>query len=152
MTKKTKINMEKAMTDHENIMASSRKPVPPHNKCFEKDAKYVRSLKTFGEMGVIRKTGQQHVGKLTNRGKTVMFVGYAKDHADDVYRMFDLQTRKVSQTRDVHWLGQLYGDYKGVTEKEVIRLNEDDGEVMMVPVVTPESMTNNNNVPAVSDD
>jgi len=34
--------------------------------------------------------------------KCVM-VGYAPDHAEDTYRLYNLETRKVIQSRDVKW-------------------------------------------------
>ena len=32
-----------------------------------------------------------------------MFVGYAQNHAGDVYRMLDIKTKKVPVSRDVTW-------------------------------------------------
>ena len=49
-----------------------------------------------------------------------MFVGYAQNHAEDVYRMMDLDTMKVSVSRDVTWLKLFYGKYihgKDVTQE-----------------------------------
>ena len=113
------------MTDHENIMTSKLKPVPSHNLLFGKDAKYVRHMKTFGEVGVTKITGSRHISKLANRGEVKVFVGYAKDHDKDVYRMFNMKTRKVSLTRDVRWLSKLFGDYKNIKEKEIIKVSDE---------------------------
>ena len=33
-----------------------------------------------------------------------MFVGYGDDHAGDVYRFINIQTKKVILSRDVQWL------------------------------------------------
>jgi len=30
-------------------------------------------------------------------------VGYPQDHAEDIYRLYNLETRKVIQSRDVKW-------------------------------------------------
>jgi len=42
--------------------------------------------------------------KLDNRGETCIFVGYADDHAGNIYRMFNLQTKRIWVTRDVRWI------------------------------------------------
>ena len=67
-------------------------------------------LRTFGEMGVVadRKKIQ---GKLEDRGKVCMFVGYPSNHACDVYKMFNLQTMRVLKSRDIIWLKKSYGDW-----------------------------------------
>ena len=48
--------------------------------------------------------------KIANRGKVCIFVGYAKMHAGDCYRMFDPDTNRVHTTRDVRWLQKYYFD------------------------------------------
>jgi hypothetical protein len=63
-------------------------------------------------MGVITTHANKKIcGKLEDRGKTCVFVGYAENHAGDVYSMFYTKTRKVSMSRDVMRLGKVYGDY-----------------------------------------
>jgi hypothetical protein len=58
-------------------------------------------------MGVVT-TKEDTQGKLKNCGLIFMFVGYSVDHANDVYRMLNLNSNCIIQTRDVVWLGQLY--------------------------------------------
>ena len=48
--------------------------------------------------------------KLKNRGETYYFVGYADNHAGDVFRMVNLKTNRVTETRDVQFLGKMYGE------------------------------------------
>ena len=40
----------------------------------------------------------------------IFFAGYAKEHAGDVYRMINVQTRKVTQTRNVTFVGKMFGE------------------------------------------
>jgi hypothetical protein len=47
-------------------------------------------------------------GKLTNRGEEGFFVGYAKDSAQDTYRMFTPGTKAICCTRDVQWMMRMY--------------------------------------------
>jgi hypothetical protein len=46
--------------------------------------------------------------KVLNRGLTVMFVGYSKDHAENVFQMFNPETSRIAQARYVTWLGRMY--------------------------------------------
>jgi hypothetical protein len=38
----------------------------------------------------------------------MMFVGYSSAHAGNCYRMYNPVTSRVSETRDILWLGQMY--------------------------------------------
>ena len=68
---------------------------------------YALNLRTWGEAGTI-KLKTQMTGKLEDRGVQCMFVGYAKDHAGDVYRMWDPDTNRIHETRDIIWLRRMY--------------------------------------------
>jgi hypothetical protein len=70
----------------------------------QKDPPYARKLKTFGEIGIVSYYKDKKLGgKLDDRGRPCMMVGYAKDHSDDVYRMLDLKTHGVIHSRDIIW-------------------------------------------------
>ena len=92
-------------TKLDNIMVRPERTKPPHTLFYRKDAKYTRSLRTFGEMAVIAiHEGKNTRSKLDDRGKTCMFVGYADDHTKDVYRFLNIHTRRIILSRDVRWL------------------------------------------------
>ena len=79
-------------TKLDNIMVRPERTKPPHTLFYGEDAKYARSLRTFGEMAVVAiHEGKKMRSKLDNRGKTCMFVGYADDHTKDVYRFLNIQ-------------------------------------------------------------
>jgi hypothetical protein len=40
-----------------------------------------------------------------------MFVGYLLDHANDVYWILNLNSKRLIQTRDVFWLEKCYNDW-----------------------------------------
>ena len=68
-------------TKLDNIMVRPERTKLPHTLFYGEDAKYMRSLRTFGEMAVIAiLEGKKMRSKLDDRGKTCMFVGYADDH------------------------------------------------------------------------
>ena len=96
--------------DTENIMVKKEGSVTPYKGIHNDEAKYTKHLRSFGEMAIIRDI-KSIKKKLDNRGKLVMFIGYAKSHSGNVYRFLNLATSKVVLSGDVKWLGLLYGDY-----------------------------------------
>ena len=72
----------------------------------------MKHLRSLGGMAVvaIHERGKMR-SKLDTRGKTCMFVGYADDHAGDVYRSLNVQTKTI-MSRDARWLNLLWKHYK----------------------------------------
>ena len=100
-------------TKLDNIMVRPGRTKPPHTLFYGEDAKYARSLRTFGEMAVVAiHEGKKMRSKLDNRGKTCMFVGYADDHTKDVYRFLNIHTKRIILSRDVRWLNVMWKRYK----------------------------------------
>ena len=100
-------------TKLDNIMVRPERTKPPHTLFYGEDAKYTRSLRTFGEMAVVAiHEGKKKRSKLDDRGKTCMFVGYADDHTKDVYRFLNIHTRRIILSRDVRWLNIIWKQYK----------------------------------------
>jgi hypothetical protein len=54
-----------------------------------------------------------------------MFVGYSVHHANDVYRMLNLGTKSIIQSRDIIWLNEAFQDW---IEKKVSQKKETDDE------------------------
>ena len=68
-------------TNLDNIMVRPDRTKPPFTLFYNKDVKYMKHLRSFGEMTVVAiDEGGKMRSKLDNRGKTCMFVGYADDH------------------------------------------------------------------------
>ena len=83
-------------------MVRPERKKPPHTLFYGKDAKYMKYMRTFGEMVVIAiHEGTKMRSKLDERGKTCMFVGYADDHSRDVYRFLNMHTKMIIISRDV---------------------------------------------------
>ena len=100
-------------TKLDNIMVRPERAKSPHTLFYGEDAKYTRSLRTFGEMAVIAiHEGNKMRSKLDDRGKRGMFVGYAEDHTKDVYRFLNIHTRRIVLSRDVRWLNIIWKQYK----------------------------------------
>jgi hypothetical protein len=58
------------------------------------------SLRSFGEIGIVTKKDKIQ-GKLNNRGTPCMFAGYSVHHAHDVFRMLNIETEMIVNSRDI---------------------------------------------------
>ena len=68
---------------------------------------FAQHLCTWGEAGTV-KVCTKTTPKILDRGVQCMFVGYALEHAGDCYRMWNPETNRVHESRDVIWLKQFY--------------------------------------------
>ena len=101
------------VTDIENLLVSRGHTEPSYREFFEKDVPSASNMRQFGEMGII-KVGRDIKGKLSNRGIPVMYLGRARHHNFDTHRFLNVSTELVMVSRDVIWLNQVYGQYKGL--------------------------------------
>ena len=69
--------------------------------------RWEKALRTWGESGVVKIATTTSV-KGKPRGNACLFVGYALGHATGVYRMWNPNTNRVLETRDVTWLKRMY--------------------------------------------
>ena len=91
---------------------------------------FAKHLRVWGEAGTVEiKTKTSP--KLMDKGVHCFFVGYARDHPGDCYRMFDPKTGRVRESRDVTWLKRLY--YKKPPNVKELQTN---------PVVDAEAASN----------
>ena len=73
----------------------------------------MKYMRPFGEMAVVAiHEGKKMRSKLDNRGKTCMFVGYAEDHAGDVFRFLNIHTKRIIMSTDVRWLNIIWKHYR----------------------------------------
>ena len=100
-------------TKLDNIMVRTDRTKPPYTLFFNKEAKNMKHLRSFGEMAVVAiHEGKKMRSKLDTRGKTSMFVGYADDHVRDVCRFMNVQTKRMFLSRDAKWLNLFWKHYK----------------------------------------
>ena len=91
----------------------------------------MKHMRTFGEIAVVDiHEGEKMRSELDNRGKTCLFVGYAEDHAGDVYRFLSIHTKRIIMSRDVRWLIIIWKDYrmKSIYARELVELFLDEEE------------------------
>ena len=118
-------------TKLDNIMVRPERTKPPHTLFYGKDAKYMRCLRTFGEMAVVAiHEGKKMRSKQDDRGKTCMLVGYADDHSCDVYRFLNIHTKRIIMSRDARWLNIIWKHYrkKSIYTRKQVELFLDEEE------------------------
>ena len=80
-------------TKLENLLLDSNEGKSPYELFYGKLPGNACNLRVFGEMTLITTHANKKIcGKLEDCGKTCVFVGYAENHAGDVYRMFNTKT------------------------------------------------------------
>jgi hypothetical protein len=93
-----------------NITSINEKMICPNQLLFRIKPRLPESLRSFGEVGVVT-TKKDIQGKLTNRGTPCMFMGYSNNHAHDVYRMLNIKTKKIINSRDIIWMNTFYKNW-----------------------------------------
>ena len=100
-------------TNLDNIMVRPDRTKPPYTLFYNKDAQFMKNLRSFREMAVVAiHEGEKMRSKLDNRGKTCMFVGDADDHSGDVYRFLNINTKRIIMSRDPKWLNIIWKHYR----------------------------------------
>ena len=100
-------------TNLDNMMVRPDRTKPQYNLFYNKDAKFMKHLKSFGELAVVAiHEGKKMRSKLDNRRKTCVFVGYADDHSGDMYRFLNTNTERIIMSRDPRWLNIIGKHYR----------------------------------------
>ena len=118
-------------TNLENIMVRPDRTKPPYTLFYNKDTKFMKHLRTFGEMAVVAiREGKKMRSKLDNRGNTCMFVGYADDHSGDVYILLNIHTKRIIMSRVARWLNIIWKYYriKSIYARKQVELFLDEEE------------------------
>jgi len=74
-----------------------------------KITKFAEHLRIWGEAGVV-KARTIKAPKLQDRGVKMMFVGYNLNMGSDVYRIWNEETKRIHNTRDITWLHVYYNN------------------------------------------
>ena len=120
-------------TKLDNILVRKDRTKPPFTLFYNDEPKYMKFLRSFGEMAVIAiSDGKKMRSKLDTRGRTGIFVCYADDHAGNVYRFINIETKQIMLSRDIQWLNSFWKEYKKRRDdskklvEEFYSLEEDD--------------------------
>ena len=100
-------------TKLDNIMVRKERTKSPYTLFYNDEPKYKKYLRSFGEMAMTAiSDGKKMRSKLDTRDKTGIFVGYADDHAGNIYRFINIQMKKIILSRDIQWLNSFWKEYK----------------------------------------
>ena len=100
-------------TKLDNIIVRRERTKPPFKLFNNDEPKYMIFLRSFGELAVIAiSDGKKIRSKLDTRGRTGIFVGYADDHAGNMYKFINIQKKQIILSRDIQWLNSFWKEYK----------------------------------------
>jgi hypothetical protein len=83
-----------------NVTSIKNKELCPYELLFSCKPKLPTSLRSFGEIGVVT-TKANIQSKLKNRGTPCLLVGCSVHHENDAYKMLNLDTKSIIQSRDI---------------------------------------------------
>ncbi len=107
------------VTKVENVLVKEKGETSSYEKFWGKKAPHAKNLRIPLEMGVVSNL-KKIKAKLDNRGQKMMFLGYAEDHAGDVFRFWNPKTRKVIVSRDVRWTNVIVNHTEPVNNRRMI--------------------------------
>ena len=125
MRKKLWAECARTATACENLIVGGNQTESSYKLFHGELPKYARHLRTFGEIAIIT-DNQKIKGKLDDRGKACMFLGYSETHTGDTYRFLNMKTWKSIMSRDIIWLKKNYSEWKGIKSVNTTRIEEDD--------------------------
>ena len=88
--------------DVTNVIAQTNLTTSPHEMFTKSKSKVYGTMQPFGRMGYVT-IRTKIKNKWSEKSQKCVFVGMAKNHAADTYRMYNPATRKVIESRDVKW-------------------------------------------------
>ncbi|KAG7353674.1 reverse transcriptase RNA-dependent DNA polymerase [Nitzschia inconspicua] len=114
--------------DTENMTLSSVRDTPGDAVLYKDTAKLIKYAQPFGRIGIVT-IRRQFGSKWKAKGIKCIFVGYAKDHPADTYRMYNPATRSIVQSRDVKFL-----EFTTPNPKEGMSVFDIDPEIKALPI------------------
>ena len=112
-----------------NITSIKNQEICPYQLLYGCKPRLPASLRSFGEMGIVT-TKDKIQSKLNNRGMPCMFVGYSVHHAHDVYRMLNIESEIIINSRDIIWLKEMHKDWIGRKAKNQLVDDDEDTDIM----------------------
>ena len=124
------------VTKIKNIMTNMSEELTLYEAFYGKKAPYTKYMQTFGEIRIMTNHENKKThGKLEDRQKPCLFLGYSDLHARGVCRMLNLRMNKVVHSHDIIWLGKNYRKYYNIKKlHQIIQEIKSDDEEEEVPV------------------
>ncbi len=67
-------------------------------------------VRQFGEVVFVLNRDKKIKSKISNRGKKALMVGYVNNSAGYTCRMYNIDTSKIIDTRDVNWTNKYFNE------------------------------------------
>ena len=115
----------KTATDLDGILVDSPGQRSRLERLVGRRPRFLGNLRSFGEVGIVWDS-KKIKAKLSDRGFPAIFVGYAENHAGDVYRMYNTKTGGITTTRDVRFIGKYHGETKKKNSNDLNVFYESD--------------------------
>jgi hypothetical protein len=132
-------------TDIENSLVSVNQPIPSYKMLYSKEPPSIKTMHAFGEIALLENNSKRKIrNKLENRGRTCLYLGRAANHSTDVGCFLPLGTKRVILSRDITWLGKMYGVWKGLipeTPKHTDDIDNDESVTYLNQTATPTTVT-----------
>jgi hypothetical protein len=143
---KHKLWMEAAATATKlDTIMNDKGEKSPYQQFYNESPLFEQHLKTFGQVGIMTlKPGSAIKSKLGDRGIKCLFLGYAANHAGNVYRVLNVETNMVMISRDVKWL-KTFDINKNSQEQANYDLDDDDELERLQQPVAPDQVVAVNN-------
>lgn len=89
-------------TDIKNIIVLANKPTASDNQFYKTTGPSIKNMQIFGEIAVVETSKIRKIrAKLTNCGKSCLFLGRAVNHSSDTYHFLSLETKMIIISRNV---------------------------------------------------
>jgi hypothetical protein len=86
---------------HNAVPNQASSPNSPDMLWYGQHPRILDHLVQWGRVGYVKERG--HINKLSPKSTKMVCMGYADDHAGDVYRMYNPDTGRVIESRDITW-------------------------------------------------
>ena len=114
----------------------------PYTQYHGKKWKPLPYLKPFGTMAMVPATGNIR-GKNSDKGVPMIYCGPAADHAKDVCRFLNPETKRVIEAKPSEWMNVTYGEWKGVTNPIADSVGDDIYYIDDLDIVDTATPTDN---------
>jgi hypothetical protein len=112
----------KTATLLKNIILKHHSEITSYELLHGKASPHIDFLRKFGEVAMVH-DAKQIQGKLKNKGKPCIFVGYPENHSMEVYEFLTLENQSLILSRNYIWLNQSYGEYMNLEIEKIPRSN-----------------------------
>ena len=104
----------------QNVLLRANQEKPAVMGLLEGELPGWRHVRPFGEVGIVSYSHDHNKmqSKLKNKARPCLVLSISSDRPAGTFRLYDIGTRAVINSRDVRWMGKYYGDFMQLPEME----------------------------------